>query len=117
MENVVVETLENGTDIHYKKEPTIDFYGDNNSYIHLKFGHIRKMFYFTPEFEKANKRFANGFKKFFWGEEQKLFKEDIDVVRYIKKYNIDIPLYQNYHDLEFVNVDEAIKYLENYKGD
>jgi len=117
MENIVKEPLTNGVEISYKKKTNVDFYGDSVSYIHLKFGHACKRCFFTSEFQRLYGLFAKNYLKFFDGKENDLFKTDLDVVKYIKSHNIPVLLYQNWLDLEFLNIDEAIKYIENYKED
>ena len=118
--DIITEKLKNGVIIQYKKnyltreERYAKFYGDTTSYIHFKFGDCIKMYNFTKEFLDQYTIFCKGYQRFFNGKPSRLFKKGVDVVRYIKENNIPILLYQNYHDLEFLNVDEAIKYLENY---
>jgi hypothetical protein len=40
------------------KKEKIDFYGNKDNYIHLKFGHARKMYNFTKEFIEQYPLFA-----------------------------------------------------------
>ena len=53
-----------------KKE--IDYYGTKDSYIHLKFGDIRKMYNFTKELEKKYPDFTREYAKYWNCEKSNL---------------------------------------------
>lgn len=53
---------------------TINYYGENDNYIHLKFGHARKCYNFTEDFIKLHKDFVEKYLAYWNGEET----EDLD---------------------------------------
>jgi hypothetical protein len=46
------------------KKTKDDFYGEGFSYIHTKFGDIRKQYFFTDDFIKENKEFVELYKSY-----------------------------------------------------
>lgn len=47
---------------------TINYYGDKDNYIHLKFGHARKCYNFTPEFIEKYPKFTEKYQDY-WNDE------------------------------------------------
>ena len=91
-----------------KKE--IDYYGTKDSYIHLKFGDIRKMYNFTKELEKKYPDFTREYAKY-WNCEKSKFTSPFQVVSYIYDKNIPINLYYNFTDTLVKDREEVIDYL------
>ena|SRR3990167_7996450 len=97
----------------------IDFYGDKDNYIHLKFGDVRKHYYFTPEFVKEFPDFEREFSNYYKMEESK-FKSPFAVVAYVYKNKIPVSFYYNFSDTPAKSQKEIMEYLVNensYVGD
>lgn len=94
---------------------TIDYYGKDANYIHLKFGDARKCYNFTDEFRKEFPEFTERYTDY-WNngaskEHNKGFKSPFEVVAYAFKKNIPVNWYYNYTDTPVSDYDEIIKYL------
>lgn len=97
---------------------TIDYYGKDANYIHLKFGDARKMYHFTDEFKKEYPVFAERYKDYWDNGASKQqsslgkgFNSPFEVVAYAFKKNIPVHWYYNYTDTPVSDYDEIIKYL------
>lgn len=96
----------------------IDYYGEKDNYIHLKFGDCRKCYNFTEDFIKDNKEFAERYKDYWDNGASKLssslnkgFKSPFEVVEYAHKKKIPVNFYFNFTDTPAESYDEIIKYL------
>jgi hypothetical protein len=91
----------------------IDYYGDKDNYIHLKFGEIRKMYNFTKEFQEKYPIFVEHYKKYwnFKNTSYGDFKNAFQVVSYIYNNKIPVNLYYNFTDTPVKNRKEVIAYL------
>lgn len=99
----------------------IDYYGKNASYIHLKFGDARKMFFFTKEFRKKYKRFCESYECYYFEEPNKNkddeFLSGFDVVETARALKIPVEIfYYNFTDTPAKNYDEIFDYLNNKKN-
>jgi hypothetical protein len=92
----------------------IDYYGTEDNYIHLKFGHARKMYNFTEAFEKQYPNFAEQYKGYWNGGGG--FETAHDVIEAIERENIPVNLYFNFTDTPCESVTEAYKYLARENG-
>jgi hypothetical protein len=89
----------------------MDYYGETDNYIHLKFGHMQKQYNFTDEFKKEYPEFSDEFIKY-WIDMGDKFKTPMDIALYVKEHNIPVGFYFNFTDTPAENVDEVIDYLE-----
>lgn len=93
----------------------INYYGDKDSYIHLKFGDARKMYNFTKEFIEKYPLFAREYQKYFEGSSEKdynrAFNSPFGVVEYVYKNKIPVNFYYNFTDTPAKNKAEIIDYL------
>ena len=87
----------------------IDFYGDKDNYIHLKFGDCRKRYNFTTQFQKDYKQFCGEYICYFENT-QSQFKNVFQVVNYIIENNLPIALYYNFSDTPVYNKKDVISY-------
>lgn len=94
------------------KNKTIDYYGDEDNYIHLKFGDVRKMYHFTPDFREKYSGFSNEYTKYFMGEKSK-FSSPFAVVNYAYEHNIPVHFYYNFTDTPATDREEIMNYLVN----
>jgi hypothetical protein len=90
----------------------IDYYGDKDNYIHLKFGHCRKMYNFTREFIAEYPDFAREYQNYFEGKESK-FTSPFQVVRYVFDKAIPVSFYYNFSDEPAGDKAEIMEYLVN----
>jgi len=88
----------------------IDYYGEKDNYIHLKFGDARKMYFFTNEFMKEYPAFAREYKNYFENEKS-AFRTPFAVVDYAYKNKIPVHFYYNFTDTPAKNKKEIIDYL------
>lgn len=89
----------------------IDYYGETDNYIHLKWGEARKMYNFTDEFREKYPNFCAEYKKFWVGDETGVFKDSLHVVNYVDNYNIPVHFYFNYTDTPVNDISEVYEYL------
>ena len=100
----------------FKKDSTIDAYGETESVIHFKFGDCRKMYFFTKELQEKHPNFCEEFAKY-WEGRTSLFTDPLSVVNYIEAFNIPVKLYSNYYDEEFEDYDAVREWLASeYQG-
>lgn len=100
----------------YKKDSDIDAYGDTQNVIHFKFGDMRKMYHFTPDFQTKHPRFCEEWHKYWMGEDS-LFSDPLAVVNYIETFDLPVRLYSNFVDEEFEDFDAVREWLNNeYQG-
>ena len=93
-----------------KKE--IDYYGDQDNYIHLKFGRAQKMYFFTNDFLEKYPDFAREYKNYFEDRESK-FENPFQIVAYVYKNKIPVHFYYNFTDTPAKNEKEIMAYLVN----
>ncbi len=93
-----------------KKNIEIDYYGDKDNYIHLKFEDCRKCYFFTNDFIGKYPAYASEFAKYFQGEKSK-FKSVFGVVAYTYKNKIPVHFYYNFTDLPAKSEKEIMEYL------
>lgn len=89
----------------------IDYYGDTDNYIHLKFGDVRKNYNFTSELVEQYPVFTKEYAKYFSYEETAQFKNPFQIVRYVYENNIPIHFYYNFTDEPATSKDEIMDYL------
>ena len=95
------------------KTKKIDYYGDKDNYIHLKFGDARKMYFFTNEFQKEYPLFAKGYEKYWNNDSSSQFKNPFQVVHYAYKNKIPVHFYYNFTDTPAKSEKEILEYLGN----
>ncbi len=91
-----------------KKE--IDYYGNSDNYIHLKFGDVRKNYNFTPELKKKYPNFTKEYSKY-WEDKPSRFKNAFQIVSYVYDLNLPISFYFNFTDTPAFSKEEIISYL------
>ncbi len=90
----------------------IDYYGNSDNYIHLKFGDARKMYNFTDSFIKEYPRFAEEYERY-WNKEESLFNNAYSIIKYVQDFKIPVNLYFNFTDKP-ATTKQAIKWwIEN----
>lgn len=95
-----------------KTKKQIDYYGDQDNYIHLKFGDVRKCYNFTTEFKKEYPEFVREYTNYFKQEKSK-FKSPFAIVEYVYKNKIPLHFYFNFTDTPAKNKKQIIDYLVN----
>jgi hypothetical protein len=97
----------------------IDYYGQEDNYIHLKFGDTRKMYNFTESFINDYPDFAREYARYYSMEKSK-FRSPFQIVAYAYDHNIPVHFYYNYTDTPAKSREEIVEYLVNensYIGD
>lgn len=92
----------------------INYYGETDNYIHLKFGDCRKMYNFTKEFTEKYPDFAREYQNYFMGEKS-MFETPEQVVDYVFDNNLPINWYFNFTDEHATSREEIEDYLVNEK--
>ncbi len=102
----MVEQLED------KKE--IDYYGEEDNYIHIKFGDIIKRYRFQEGFRKEHSYFVEQYENY-WEEEtdKNDLKTPEDFVNYAYDNNIPVNWYFNYTDTPAESKEEILEYFIN----
>lgn len=102
-----------------KKNTTkqIDYYGDTDNYIHLKFGDARKMYNFTKEFMEEYQDFSRQYQLYWDNNTESRFKNALDIINFIEEYEIPVHLYFNYTDTPATMREAREWYEENNKPD
>ena len=96
----------------------IDYYGDKDNYIHLKWGDVKKAHNFTEEFRKDHPDFVREYASYL--NEEGKFKNPFQIVSYVFEKNIPVHFYFNFTDEPATCRDEIINYLvreQSYIGD
>ena len=88
----------------------IDFYGDSDNYIHLKFGECIKAYNFTSDFREKHPKFVKAY-ELYWDGKRKAFKNPFQVVSYAFNNNIPVHFYYNYTDTPAGGREEIMEYL------
>lgn len=91
-----------------KKE--IDYYGEKDNYIHLKFGDTRKMYNFTDDFVEKYPEFSKEYQNYFENKDSK-FKSPFAVVEYAYSKKIPVHFYYNFTDTPAKSKKEIMAYL------
>lgn len=100
------------------KTKKIDYYGDKDNYIHLKFGDCVKMYNFTDKFIKEYPEFTERYIHYYdngankqASYERKGFASAFEVVAYVYKKNIPVHFYYNFTDTPATDYEDIISYL------
>jgi hypothetical protein len=88
----------------------IDYYGNKDNYIHLKFGDVRKNYNFTKDFIEKYPDFTREYTSYFEMKKSK-FKSPFAVVSYVYKHKIPVHFYYNFTDTPAKNEKEIMDYL------
>lgn len=101
-----------------ENKKTIDYYGDKDNYIHLKWGDCVKMYNFTEDFIEKYPDFVKRYSHYYnnWGSREASrkgigFSSPFEVVAYVFKKNIPVHFYYNYTDKPAEDYDDIINYL------
>lgn len=92
----------------------IDYYGDKDNYIHLKFGDCRKAYNFTKKFAQKYPDFVERYQRYFQNGPSgsfEDFKSPFQVVAYVFQKNIPVHFYYNYTDEPATSYEDIIEYL------
>ena len=90
----------------------INYYGQKDNYIHLKFGDCRKKYFFTKELEEKYPDFTEEYTKYFQGMPSS-FENPFQVISYVFNNNIPIHFYFNFTDKPATTRQEITDYLLN----
>ena len=90
---------------------TIDYYGDKDNYIHLKFGQARKSYNFTEEFKKDYSEFAELYNDY-WMKENVTSEDTVKIVNHAYDNNIPVHFYFNFTDEPAESREEIINYID-----
>ena len=93
-----------------KKE--IDYYGEEDNYIHLKFGRAMKRFNFTEKFRKDHEDFSEKYIKY-WNEEEGGFESVEELVEEVYQNKIPVHFYFNFTDTPAESKEEIMEWLED----
>ena len=95
----------------------IDYYGDKDNYIHLKFGDCAKMYNFTSELREKYPDFVKAYEMYYDGK-RNVFHNPFQVVSYVFNNKIPVNFYYNFTDEPAKDREEIITYLlhENNKA-
>jgi len=98
----------------------INYYGETDNYIHLKFGDCVKAYNFTKDFIEKYPEFATRYQHYFEhgankhaSFDKKGFASAFEVVAYAFKKEIPVHFYYNFTDEPAKDYDEIIAYLVN----
>lgn len=95
----------------------MDFYGENFSYIHLKFGDARKMFFFTEELRAKHPNFCKEYEKYWDYDPTCRFNSPLEIAQYVDLFNIPVKFYFNFTDREPEDMAEVYSYfIREYIG-
>lgn len=112
--NIELEVKEEYLDMKNTIRYDIDYYGEDENYIHAKFGDLVKRYNFTEDFMEKYKEFADNYIKYWDGDETSIFKEPLDIVHYVIDNNIPVYAYLNYYD-EPTSWGELLDYFKGGK--
>jgi hypothetical protein len=93
-------------------EKQIDYYGDKDNYIHLKFGDCIKAYNFTTDFREKYPKFVKAY-DLYWEGKRTAFKNPFQVVSYVFNNKVPIYWYYNYTDEPAGDREEIMNYLMN----
>ena len=93
-----------------KNKTVVDYYGNTDNYIHLKFGDCRKMYYFTQDFIEKYPEFAEEYKKYFNGQDTQ-FKNAFMVASHVFNNKIPVHFYYNFTDAPARGRKDIMDYL------
>lgn len=88
----------------------IDYYGQEDNYIHLKFGDTRKMYFFTNDFVKDYPGFSREYARYF-SMEKSAFRSPFQIVAYAFDNKIPVHFYYNFTDTPAKSREEIVEYL------
>lgn len=95
-----------------------DYYGTEDSYIHLKFGKALKCYHFTQEFQQKYPDFVKSYENY-WNDtpsedDDANFYNAFDVVRKAKEIGLPADFfYFNFTDTPATSYEEIEEYLNN----
>lgn len=95
-----------------KMKKEIDYYGDTDNYIHLKFGDARKMYHFTPDFIEKYPDFAREYANY-WDGTKSAFKNPFQVVSYAYDNKLPVHFYFNFTDTPAESKEQILDYLRD----
>lgn len=88
-----------------------DYYGQDFSVIHLKFGDARKMYFFTKEFATEHPTFCAEYKKYWNRDPKGQFENPMQIVNYVEQWGIPVEFYFNYTDTPAESLREVKEYF------
>lgn len=88
----------------------IDYYGEKDNYIHLKFGDCVKHYNFIEDFVKKYPQFVKAYTQYFEGENSE-FENAFQIVSYVFNNEIPVHFYFNFTDTPAESRDEIMDYL------
>lgn len=88
----------------------IDYYGEEDNYIHLKFGDVKKMYFFTKEFIEAYPSFVREYGNYF-SNKKSVFRTPFAIVEYVYENKLPVKFYYNFTDTPAKDKKEIMDYL------
>ena len=116
LKDYIIDDIMNEWDITEEDiENSVDYYWDQHNYIHLKFGHMWKMYNFTDDFIKEYPDFFHNYCMYFNWEKGGRWSEwdEVKICEYIRDNNIPVHLYYNFEDVPYT-IEQAIEYFNWY---
>jgi hypothetical protein len=89
----------------------IDYYGEKDNYIHLKFGRAQKRYNFTEEFMTQYPEFTAMFTNYFMKDDVTL-EDTKGIINHAYDNNIPVHFYYNFTDTPATSREEIISYLD-----
>lgn len=89
----------------------IDYYGNIDNYIHLKFGDVKKRYNFTKELIEQYPVFVREYSRYYNNEEKAQFKNPFQIVKYVYDNNIPVHFYYNFTDTPATSKEEIMDHL------
>lgn len=83
-----------------RNDESFDYYDNEDvCVIHVKFGHMKKLYCGLDVKNGLTEEFVVEFRKY-WRNEDSMFKRPQDVIDYVKSHNLPVIFYNNYTDIE-----------------
>jgi hypothetical protein len=92
------------------KKDNINWYGDTDNYIHLKFGDCVKAYNFTEDFKGKYPQFVKAY-EMYWNGKRTAFKNPFQVVSYAFNNKLPVHFYYNFTDTPAKSEQEITSYL------
>lgn len=94
-----------------------DYYGQDFSYIHLKFGDMQKMYFFTDEFRAKHPNFCAEYELYWEGDAKCRFKHPLQIAQYVDMFEIPVEFYYNFTDTPSKSIEDVYAYfIREYAG-
>lgn len=97
-----------------RNDESFDYYDNEDvCVIHVKFGHMKKLYCGLDVKNGLTEEFVVEFRKY-WRDEESMFKKPQDVIDYVKSHNLPVIFYNNYTDIE-LSLIQVETYFKDYE--